>query len=986
MISSINVGFLLLIDTLHLLTHLLTRPYRPIIMPPIVNKPTPTTADSAARIIANAPAASPSAATAGSAAASAASAANPAADLSVAWIKASFAYSDAVFARGERLFFLGNYSLAAEEKDAVRYAFDGNHGNYTLDIKQKNGAYTASCSCPFPHRGCKHGVAALLDMHKRKGRKSVDESRAKKDDEYLTPEEIRNIAIESRKEKAKKEGFVLIPGESFKGEHIVQTSKGVRYRVTLYDPVEGRGHCSCPDFRTNSLDLCKHIIFALGELKKSPDFVDQAKRERFPFVHLAWSSRHENPCCFFEALDDPELEKRLRSLFSDKGIYTRDSMGPLFKLFQESGEESLLRFDDHLLRRMEDIQYRKELSKLAAKSAPDFSFLKAKLYQYQIDGVRYALFRKAAVIADEMGLGKTLQAIATAILKADIFGFTKVLIVSPSSLKEQWKREIEKFTDHRALVIAGSKEQRRRLIEEDGTLFKITNYEALMRDVLVLGRWKPDFIILDEAQRIRNFETKTHQAVLSIPHAHSLVITGTPLENKLEDVYSIAQFSDPTLFTPLWAFAANYFNMDRHGKKVLGYRNLDTIRDKLKDLIIRRRKEDVFSELPEQVENTYYLEMSPEQAEIHQGYMYTLLSILGKKILTPMDIKRIQMTLLSMRMVCDSTYLIDKETNISPKLAELASILKELVVDNQRKAVVFSEWTTMTYLIGKVLSDLEIGFVEFTGKVPTEKRQALVNEFVENEECRVFLSTDSGGVGLNLQNADCIINFDLPWNPAKLNQRIGRVNRIGQKSRTINVVNLVMKDAIEMNVLAAINMKQDLFEAVLDDGADEVDFSSKSKDRFLNSIRCLIGEPEQATSARTSSPEQDESLPHFMNPQVLREDEPEVDLSAEEGQGEDASVQNASAENAAVENAAVPPAAGQAPIAAVAAPPADASDAPNPAAAAANMEAVLNQGLAFLNSLSMMTTGKSILADGSGARVSVDPDTGEVVMRFKMPG
>jgi superfamily II DNA or RNA helicase len=593
------------------------------------------------------------------------------ADLSTGRIKNKFAQSEAVYTRGERLFFLGNYVLTSEEKNIYRYNFNGNYGDYTVDIELQDDEIQTSCSCPFPHKGCKHAVAALLDIRKRR-------------------------------ERARKEGFSLLRRETLKGEHIVLSPKGARYTVTIYDPLPGREHCTCPDFRTNHLDLCKHLVFTEAELKKEKDFGFQVGKETFPFAHFTWSTVHENPCCYFETLNDETLEKRLRSLFSEKGIYTRESMGPLFKLYQEAPEDSPLRFDEHLLNRMEEIQYRKELIRIAEKTKLDFSFLKTALYPYQREGVEFAVFRKAAVIADEMGLGKTLQAIATAILKSRIFGFSKVLIVSPSSLKEQWKREIEKYTDESVRVVSGPRALRHRILTEDEAFFKISNYEAVLRDVTVLSRWKPDLIILDEAQRIKNFETKTHQALLSIPHTHSLVITGTPLENKLEDVYSIAQFSDPKIFTPLWAFAANYYNLDKQRRKIVGYRNLDTVREKLKDLVIRRRKEDVFSDLPERIDNTYFLDMTAEQEEIHQGLLFSLLPILNKKVLTPMDIKRMQMILLSMRMVCDSTYLIDKETNISPKLTELVPILKEIVVENRRKAIIFSEWTTMTYLIGKV--------------------------------------------------------------------------------------------------------------------------------------------------------------------------------------------------------------------------------------------------------------------------------------------
>ena len=159
---------------------------------------------------------------------------------------------------------------------------------------------------------------------------------------------------------------------------------------------------------------------------------------------------------------------------------------------------------------------------------------------------------------------------------------------------------------------------------------------------------------------------------------------------------------------------------DKKGK-ILGYRNLDKLHERLKAIVIRRRKEEVLSELPDEIVNNYYVDLNLKQVEIHNGYFQCLLPLINKKFLTPMDIRRIQELLLKMRMVCNSTYLIDRSTNISPKMKELEGILDELIIENGRKVVIFSEWTTMTFLVGKHLSMASIPFVELSGKVPVGK-------------------------------------------------------------------------------------------------------------------------------------------------------------------------------------------------------------------------------------------------------------------------
>ena len=536
-----------------------------------------------------------------------------------------------------------------------------------------------------------------------------------------------------------------------------------------------------------------------------------------------------------------------------------DALAAFVPLLDELKAFKAVRVSSAVMGRLELLLQEQQLEDLAREIPPPRVKLKARLYPYQMDGVRFGLFKRAALIGDEMGLGKTLQAIALAAAKKEVFGFEKVLVITPASLKEQWKREIERFSDETAEIVEGGPMQRRAIYGGNGSYFKITNYEAVLRDVMLLARFKPDLVILDEAQRIKNFSTKTAEAVKSIPRRHSLVLTGTPLENRLEDVYSIVQFLDPHLLSPLWRFAAGHFMLSRSKKgKILGYRNLDRLHAQLKPLVIRRRKEEVLRDLPQELVNNYYLDLHHQQQKIHSGYLQSLIPILNKKYLTPIDLRRIQELLVRMRMVCDSVYLIDRKTHISPKLQELEGIIDEMVVQSGRKMVIFSEWTTMTYLIGRCLSEAGIGFVELSGKVPVNKRQALIDEFSANPKCRVFLSTDAGGTGLNLQAADCVVNFELPWNPARVRQRIGRVNRIGQKSRCINVVNLITKNSIEEKILAGLQLKTDLFTGVFDGGADTVEFTREKRTELLNQLRGMLGEelllPPASTTGHPPTP------------------------------------------------------------------------------------------------------------------------------------
>jgi superfamily II DNA or RNA helicase len=870
--------------------------------------------------------------------------------------------SPVIFKRGEFLQKNGAFHCLHEKSGDGLYVYevDGNYGNYRTEI-QFNSNIVTRCDCPYPGRGCKHVVAILLELFDQMGSaENQQEQIVVEKGDYLVFDEIRQQALKDRKQRGKREELTVIQGDMFKGDHLVTTVKGRQYQVTLHDPAGAVGHCSCPDFHYNKLGICKHLLFLSEFFKDQTGFSERVSEEVFPYIDIFWDGAAGRPKLFCERnLEkiDVDLARLLGEMFDEHKQFRKKNIANFIPYLNELEKYKLVQVQEPVLEKLASGALDWELAQAAGNPLPELSqYLKIVPYPYQKEGIKFGLYKKAVLIGDEMGLGKTLQAIGLGILKKEIFGFSKVLVVTLSSLKQQWQREIERFTDENGCIIEGSAVQRKKQYDEDTSLFKITNYEAVLRDVTIISRFRPDLIILDEAQRIKNFETKTAEAVKSLPRQHAMILTGTPLENKLEDVYSLVQFLDPDLLSPLWQFAADHFLLSRKKKGVIqGYINLDKLHQKLKPLVIRRRKEEVLKELPDLIVNDYFVDLYQEQAEIHAGYSQSLLPLLNKKFLTPMDLRRIQALLLKMRQVCDSTYLIDRQTNISPKLKELETILEELVIQNGRKVVIFSEWIAMTFLIGKHLSRAGIPFVELSGKIPVKKRQALIDEFSSNPDCKVFLSTDAGGTGLNLQAADCVINFELPWNPAKVNQRVGRINRIGQASKCLNVVNLIAKNSIEERILAGIKLKEELFSGVFDGGTEEVMFSKEKRQEMVNRLRDMIGEQDEMPQPESyPAVELAEDTPHFLNPEVLHE---EADFVGEERGGQLEEVLPDEDEDVLASHP------------------------------AEKMEEVLNQGMSFIGSLLEMATGKKIDVTGSDDKmVSLDKETGEVTLKFKLPG
>ncbi len=404
------------------------------------------------------------------------------------------------------------------------------------------------------------------------------------------------------------------------------------------------------------------------------------------------------------------------------------------------------------------------------------------------------------------------------------------------------------------------------------------------------------------------------------------------------------QFVDPAYLTPLWEFSYQHCYFDRVNKtKITGYYNLRQLNERLKPILIRREKRTVLKDLPNVTEITVPISMHEEQQSYHASFAKGIATILRKKFISPYDQQKLMLLMANMRMVCDSTFLIDKESYTSPKLKELKDILMDKldVPNKENKIIIFSEWVNMLNLIGKMLHECGIGFAQLSGKVAVKNRDKLVKKFENDTHCKVFLSTEAGGSGLNLQVADTVINFELPWNPAKKNQRIGRIDRLGQRSKNLTVINFITRNSIETSIASGLGLKQNLFDGVLmeKNGLDTVDFSASGKAQFLQQLESILeGFLQTELSTLEEEKQNMTTTPADTLHTVLVEEAAAAMPEVNTGQ-----LQQREA-----------------------------------------LEKVMNHGMEFLSGLFKMSTGKDL--DTENQKIEIDKKTGEVVMRFKMPG
>ncbi len=681
----------------------------------------------------------------------------------------------------------------------------------------------------------------------------MDQKETKKVSYYRKPEDMttEEWQIALRRQFAEKQDFKVRKLDAhpvFSDFRVFNPESGNEYKVAIRSYEFGENFCTCPDFKINGLGTCKHIEFVLKQLKENPE------NDKY------WLGGHERVYSSFSVKYGKERRLQLKT-----GAVNVEKINELAKgYFDENNFLLPDKFFDviHFIEKARELdpQFRiypdalefiiNERGRVLRESLVDKCFdqdidskyfdglIKADLYPYQREGVIKAVKAGRVIIADEMGLGKTIQAIAAAEFMGREMHISNVLVICPTSLKYQWKNEIEKFTDRSVRVIEGTVEKRRKQYQTDG-FFKIVSYGVGLNDVGYLNEAEFDLVILDEAQRIKNWKTKTAKGLKKLRSQYAFVLTGTPLENKLEELHSIVEFIDPYKLGALFRFLDKHQIKDASGGKVIGYQHLNEINKLLHDILIRRTKNEILGQLPERIDKNYFVDMTDEQWVMHDDH-YTIVARLKSKwqrlgFLPEKDRQRMLIALACIRMSCDSTYILDQESRHDKKIDELMRIISDVIESGDDKIVVFSEWERMTRLVGRELRALNIGYEYLHGAIPSPRRKGLIDNFTKDPDKRVFLSTDAGGVGLNLQAANVIINLDLPWNPAILEQRIARVHRLGQK-KPVMVINLISKGTLEHKILGVIGFKKSIFAGVLDGGEDQV---MMDEDKFAKLMKTV---------------------------------------------------------------------------------------------------------------------------------------------------
>lgn len=453
------------------------------------------------------------------------------------------------------------------------------------------------------------------------------------------------------------------------------------------------------------------------------------------------------------------------------------------------------------------------------------------LRDYQKEGIKWMWILREygfnGILADDMGLGKTLQIIAL----LDSLSLTHPsLVVCPSSLIYNWEAEVHKFSQTlKVIPVTGNQTVRKNILTQvNGCELLVTSYEYIRRDIDLYEDMTFEYVILDEAQYIKNQKTKNAMTVKKIKSLHRLALTGTPIENSLAELWSIFDF-----LMPQYLFNYHYFNTQFETAIV---KNQDThkteqLRKLVSPFILRRNKKDVLKELPDKIETTQLIQFNQEENELYLANLaqvnHELQSILNMENVNKVAILAM---LTRLRQICCEPRLVyENIESTSSKLNACIELISTLYESNQ-KVLLFSSFTSVLDLIAKELSFKNISYYMLSGKTSKEERRDLVNQFQSNQTTVFLISLKAGGTGLNLTAAQAVIHYDPWWNVSAQNQATDRAYRIGQENK-VQVFKLVMKDSIEEKIMLLQERKKELADAFVENNQGSL--ASMSKDDIM---------------------------------------------------------------------------------------------------------------------------------------------------------
>lgn len=434
------------------------------------------------------------------------------------------------------------------------------------------------------------------------------------------------------------------------------------------------------------------------------------------------------------------------------------------------------------------------------------------LFDFQKVGARFLKSLPHSLLADVPGLGKTIQTIAAT------EGSHNRLVLCPKSLQYSWEEEIRKWCPGDSVFVVDGEKPARAAAWNSYVGWTIANYELLLHDFDLVKKHESDHgeweaIIADEATRISNPAAKTTKALKMLKAKKRIALTGTPISNSPEDIFSIIDWIAPRYLGSYYQFLERYCVREPRFNRIVGYQNLNELADKVSRFMLRRTKQEVLKDFPPKMVENVVFELSPSEMKLYDAVRLQIISEIKHLIVNKSTLGLIPVKMLRLKQVTDHRSLITGNAESSSKLETLKELLIPITASGE-KAIVFTQFAQMAKMLFSELNIYEPRMI--IGEVEAPDRQKAVDDFTNDPKSKVIIMSEAGAYGLNLQAASYVVHYDSPWSVAKLTQREDRAHRIGQ-SKPVTVYNLIAKHTIDEYVVKVLHKKQKISVNILQD-------------------------------------------------------------------------------------------------------------------------------------------------------------------------
>ncbi len=638
------------------------------------------------------------------------------------------------YRKGIQIYEMGQCRLMTSSTNTYTFSVEDDYEDFKVDITFRDKDVDTQCSCHSLKR-CSHVYAASFQTQQEMSRTLFISN----DDaiQYSRDGMIKRV-MKEREERALKEKYEIEFGDNIFGEHILRTKQDKSYHLSFYDFDKKLGYCSCPDYQTNKLETCKHLIYAFKEFSEHHD-IGQLPQQTYPFLEIF---RHPlkdyQVAWFYPHQPEQKTQQILEKYFDDKQVFKKEKLHLLHQFLEDIQEFKSVNIRPEVKSYISNYFESKSLIELYNhKEIPD-GLLKESVFDYQKKGMLFIASRKGSILADEIGLGKTAQALGAALLKIKYSGLLDVTILAPKHLHSHWKEEMRKW------------------IPED----KIIYFTLVCLDT-ISEQNNCDFLIIDEAQKIDDYESRILSQIYKIEYKHILLITDSKFEISLMKYYAMSAFIDQHLLTPLWELSYKHCLFDSNdNSKIIAYHNLDLIAKKLEDVYLRREKSEIIDQFPKadlvRIPVDLDKELKLEQSKLSKR----LLKWAKQDRINHYDLLQFKNSFKQLLNLSQTTRNTETSNIDYPKPNEFRHFIShKLNLNPEEKVIVFASSKTIQHQIQRILLE--------------ERKKAIVLEETSNinpDEFQFLICSDQ--TEMILPDAHHFIYYNLPIQNGFLLERI----------------------------------------------------------------------------------------------------------------------------------------------------------------------------------------------------------------------